>query len=53
MLREFNSEGFVIQYRVDSILENEETYIFLSESIREHTQRRAGKDNYHWRQWIR
>ena len=33
ILREFNSEGFVIQYFLDTLLVNEETYIFRSESI--------------------
>lgn len=33
MLREFNSEGFVIQYALDAISVDGKTYTFLSESI--------------------
>ena len=33
MLREFNSEGFIIQYILDTISADGKTYIFLSESI--------------------
>jgi len=47
ILREFNSEGFVIHYMIDSISKDGKTYTFLSESIENLAEGWQAKNHNH------